>query len=62
MRADTGIPEGLRISIGGSMRIGSDKDGAMTLEYTTEKLQKGEAFLVFIDSVEVLKVGYDSTS
>ena len=28
----------------------------MTLEYETYRLRDGEAFIVFIDSVEVLKV------
>ena len=55
IRADTGIPEGLRISIGGNMRIGSEKGGQMQLEYTTFRLREGESFLIFIDSVEVLK-------
>lgn len=43
------------------MRIGRDNGGSMTLEYTTEKLREGEAFIVFIDSVEVLKeeAGHD---
>lgn len=55
LRPDTGIPDGLRISIGGNMRIGSELGGSMTIEYDTYSLRKGEAFLVFIDSQEVLK-------
>ena len=37
------------------MRIGSEKGGQMQLEYTTFRLREGESFLIFIDSVEVLK-------
>ena len=50
IRADTGIPEGTRFSIGGSKRIGADKDGAMGIEYETFRLRAGESFSVFIDS------------
>lgn len=56
IRPLTGIPKGVRISVGGNMRIGSELGGSMSIEYETEKLRAGEAFIVFIDSVEVLKV------
>ena len=56
LRPDTGIPEGLRISIGGNMRIADELGGSLTIEYETFRLRKGEAFLVFIDSKEVLSV------
>ena len=55
LRADKGIPAGLRISIGGSLYF-SDDIGSLTIEYQTYRLRKGEAFLVFIDGDEVLKV------
>ena len=56
IRADTGIPEGIRFSIGGSMRIGADAGGSMTIDYETFKLRQGEAFIVYDNSKEVLKV------
>ena len=56
LRADTGIPEGLRISIGGNMRIADELGGSLTIEYETFKLRTGEAFLIFIDSEQVLSV------
>ena len=56
MRPDTGIPEGVRISIGGNMHIANALGGSMTIEYETFRLRKKEAFLVFIDSLQVLKV------
>lgn len=54
---DTGIPEGMRISIGGNMKIGSEFGGTMTIEYETSQLRRGESFLVFIDGVEQLNIG-----
>lgn len=57
LRPDTGIPEGLRISIGGEIRIVDRLGGSVSIEYETFRLRKSEAFLVFIDSKEVLKVG-----
>ena len=56
LRPDTGIPEGVRISVGGNMRIANNLGGSMTIEYETFRLRKGESFLVFIDSLQVLKV------
>lgn len=56
LRPDTGIPEGLRISAGGNMRIVDELGGSLTIEYETFRLRDGEAFLVFIDSKEVLTV------
>ena len=56
LRPDTGIPEGVRISVGGNMHIANSLGGSMTIEYETFRLRKKEAFLVFIDSLEVLKV------
>lgn len=56
LRPETGIPEGLRVSIGGNMRIADEFGGSLTIEYETFKLGKKEAFLVFIDSKEVLSV------
>ena len=56
MRPDTGIPEGVRISVGGNMHIANALGGSMTIEYETFRLRKKEAFLVFIDSLQVLKV------
>lgn len=56
LRPDTGIPEGLRISIGGNMRVGNELGGTMTVEFETYRLRAGEAFLIFIDSQEVLSV------
>ena len=50
LRTDTGIPEGLRISIGGNMMIASEMGGKMVIEYETMRLKENEAFLVFIDS------------
>ena len=42
------------------MRIGSELGGSITIEYETFRLREGEAFLVFIDNYEVLKVEPDS--
>ena len=53
---DTGIPEGLRISIGGHIRVADEMGGTMTIDYETFRLRGGEAFLVFVDSKEVLRV------
>ena len=50
LRPDTGIPEGLRISIGGNIEIGNELGGSMSIEYETFRLREGEAFIVFIDS------------
>ena len=55
LRVDTGIPSGLRISIGGNVNIVSEY-GYIELEFETYKLRRGEEFVVFIDSVEVLKI------
>jgi len=38
------------------MRIADEFGGSLTIEYETFKLGKKEAFLVFIDSKEVLSV------
>ena len=61
IRADTGIPKGLRVSIGGNMRIGSELGGSMTIEFLTYKLRRGESFIIFIDAKEVanVKLGHD---
>ena len=56
IRPDTGIPEGLRISIGGNVEIVNELGGSMTIEYETFRLREGEAFIVFIDSEQVMKV------
>ena len=50
LRPDTGIPEGLRISIGGNIEMINELGGSMTIEYETFRLREGEAFIVFIDS------------
>ena len=38
------------------MHIANALGGSMTIEYETFRLRKKEAFLVFIDSLQVLKV------
>ena len=38
------------------MRIVDELGGSLTIEYETFRLRDGEAFLVFIDSKEVLTV------
>jgi hypothetical protein len=42
LKVDIGIPEGMRISIGGNMKIGSELGGSMYVEYETALLRKGE--------------------
>ena len=53
---DTGIPAGLRISIGGHIRVADEMGGSVTIDYDTFRLRRGEAFLVFVDSKQVLSV------
>ena len=53
---DTGIPNGLRISIGGNMKIVSHNGGSLAIEFETFRMRKGESFLVLVDDVEVLNV------
>lgn len=56
IRADTGIPKGLRISIGGNLRIIAETGGSITFEYETFRLHKDEAFLIIIDHKQVHSV------
>ena len=55
LRVDTGIPRGLRISIGGNVRIGSALGGSVDIDFETFNLLPEEAFVMFIDSEEVLR-------
>ena len=57
LKADTGIPEGHRISIGGTVVIVGPQGGSLTIDYETFKLRNFEYFLILIDQVEVLRVG-----
>lgn len=50
-----GIPEGLRISIGGAISIIAEKGASISVDYETHRLRDGEAFLIFINGEEMLK-------
>lgn len=56
LRPDVGIPEGLRVSIGGNLVFIDELGGSFTVEYETSRLRKGEAFLIFIDGDEKVRV------
>lgn len=50
-----GIPEGLRISLGGAINIVTEK-GYIDVTYETNHLREGEVFLIYINGEEKLKV------
>ena len=52
---DVGIPEGLRISIGGNIFFIDELGGTITVEFETSRFRKGEALLIFIDGEEKFK-------
>ncbi len=59
LKADTGIPEGHRISIGGTVVIVGPHGGTLTIDFETFRLRALEYFLILIDSEEVYRVGAD---
>jgi len=64
LRPDVGVPEGLRISIGGNLVFVDELGGTISIEYETARLRKGEAFIIFIDGEQVVRnapvTGFDT--
>jgi len=55
LRPDTGIPEGLRISIGGNFVVVDEFGGTIMIDYETGRLRNGESFIIFVDGEEKVR-------